>query len=75
MTNQNALGELRVDDEQIHVAATAKVTKQIRFIPQHDRIGQLAQALRQCGFRNRIDGRRCDVHVSRLSVAPRTRRT
>ena len=50
MTNQRAFGEFQVRNEQIDIAATLKIPKQILLIAQDDTSRQLAKTSRKCGL-------------------------
>ena len=54
MANQGAFGKPQVRDEQIDIAATLKIPKQILLVAQDDVVRQLAKASCECGFRHRI---------------------
>ena len=54
IANQGAFCESQVLDQQIDVATTLKVAKQILLIAQDDILRQLAKTSRECGVRNRI---------------------
>ena len=54
MTNHGAFGEPQVRDEQIDIAATFKIPKQILLVAQDDVVRQLAKTSCECGLRNRI---------------------
>src|SRR5262245_61014316 len=67
MANQQALGEFQVPHEQIYVAPTLQIAKQILVIAQYDVIRQFAKEVLQCGsWNNRIVRRRHYIHLCGL---------
>ena len=54
MANQDAFSKLQVRDEQIDIAATLKILKQILFVAQDHIVRQLAKTSCECGLRHGV---------------------